>query len=763
MAKRGAILLTLTLVSTASLAASQSFAIEAHRTEKTLPSSNGVASIAWDATTFRLTQFLEHPYRYPAAGQETRNFAFDSYPGVRVGGSAAWLTAVAPIAVEHVEGTGVIHVSRSYAGVTLDEYHFTPTGLAEHASVMIVKAARVSGSGAIDAYALFNYHLGSGGPAPGTDAEQIAFNVQRDAFYEFGPSGVAFAYGSIGASSHHGATPNSPYASLMAGANLADNAGTTAATNDAVAGLQASLGDLAIGASATAGWFTVLAPDGQAQPAADRVRTWISGRTADKLLTDEIAAWHAWVTAPPAGASALEATLAKQSQVVLRMGQVTEAGKPAGQILASVAPGKWNIAWVRDMAYATVALAKSGHVAEAKAAIAFQLQATVGAYQQYVGAPYQISVVRYFGNGSEESDMNADGPNVELDGFGLFLWALDEYVAASGDTASLATWWPVVKAKVADVLVHSQEANGLIAPDSSIWEVHWNGKQRHFAYTTITAANGLCAAARLAAKASDATSGSTYLSAGQKARDALFTSLRAPDGTLAQSTEGLAGGKGWLDAAVVEAINFGLVDPSRRTARASLRTLQAGLVPPSGRGFMRSDVGDWYSSQEWIFVDLRAGRALSLHGDATASANLFAWNVAQASENYRELSELHDRVTADYAGESPMVGFGAGAYLLALVDRGKPVVPTCVSFASEPADPVDAGSGDDGGVTLGDGGASDSGMAGDGGSNGGAPGQGGSSGCSCALTGRARDVTPLGVALALAALAVARRRNRRRS
>ncbi len=762
MAKRGAILLTVAAALIGVSSAPYARAVEAHRTEKTLSSSNGVASIAWDTTSFRLTQFLEHPYRYPAAGQETRNFAFDSYPGVRVGGSAAWLTAVAPTFVEHVEGTGVVHVTRTYAGVAIDEYHFAPIGLAERASVMIVKATRTSGAGAIDAYALFNYHLGSGGPAPGSDAEQVAFNAPRDAFYEWGPSGVAFGYGSIGASNHHGATPNNPYASLVSGANLADNAGTGGATSDAVAGLQASLGDLAIGASATAGWYTVLASDGQAQAAVDRVRTWINARTADKILTDEIAAWHAWVTAPPAGASALEATLAKQSQVVLRMGQVAESGKPAGQILASIAPGKWNIAWVRDMAYATVALAKSGHVAEAKAALAFQMQATVGAYQQYVGAPYQISVVRYFGDGSEESDMNADGPNVEFDGFGLFLWALDEYVAASNDTASLATWWPVVKQKIADVLVHLQEANGLIAPDSSIWEVHWNGKQRHFAYTTITAANGLCAAARLASKASDAASGTTYLAAGQKARDALLTSLRAPDGTLAQSTEGLAAGKGWLDAAVVEAINFGLIDPTRRTARASLRTLQAGLVPPSGRGFMRSDVGDWYSSQEWIFVDLRAGHALSLHGDATASANLLSWNVAQASENFRELSELHDRVTADYAGESPMVGFGAGAYLLALLDRGKPVVPTCVTFANEPADPIDGGSGDDGGV-LGDGGAVSDGGAGDGGANGGAPGDGASSGCSCAIAGGPRDVTVFAAALALVVLVAARRSKRRES
>jgi GH15 family glucan-1,4-alpha-glucosidase len=477
--------------------------------------------------------------------------------------------------------------------------------------------------------------------------------------------------------------------------------------------------------SAWAGWISVLAPDANGAAAVDRTRAWLAGRTPDQLLSDEIAGWQAWTNAPPSGASSLESSVALQAQVVLRMGQVAEPGGGAGQILASVAPGQWNIAWVRDMAYATVGLVRSGHYPEAKAAIAFQMQAQVGAYQQYVGAPYQISVVRYYGDGSEWSDANQDGPNVEFDGFGLFLWELDEYVRASGDKASLATWWPAVKAKVADVLVKLQEPSGLVAADSSIWEVHWNGQQKHFAYTTITAANGLCSASRLAQAAGDASSAAGYTTAGQKARDAVLASLRAPDGTIVQSTEALAAGTGWLDAATLEAIDFGLVDPSRRTARATLQSIQAGLVPPSGRGLMRSDAGDAYSSNEWVFIDLRAARALELRGDASSSASLFAWNVGQASDNFGELSELHDPVTADYAGQSPMVGFGAGAYLLSLYDRGKASTPTCEAFASEPADATDGGSSGSGG---GEGGAGSGGGSSNGGGSGGSGSSGGDGG-----------------------------------
>ncbi len=699
-----------------------------HRSEEWLPSSNGLAAIAWDREQYKLVQFLEHPYTSASAGVQTRNFVYDSYPGVRIGTTGTWLNGVAPVLTEYVPGTGIVHAMRVLSGLQIDEYDFAPMGLGANASLMLVEVTQTGSAGPVDVYSLFNYHLGSGSPAPGTDSEDIVYDATRDAFYETGPSGVAMAYASLIPSSYHGSTPNNPFGLLNSGSNLMNDPGTGGPTTDAVPGFQSSMGTLAAGASAWTGWITVLAPDGNGSAAVDTVRAWVAGRAPSKLLADEISGWKAWTTPPPSGASAAEAAIDLQAQVVLRMGQVQEAGQGQGQILASVAPGMWNISWVRDMAYATVGLVRSGHYAEAKAAIAFQLGAQVGSYESYVGAPYQISVVRYYGNGTEWSDSNNDGPNVEFDGFGLFLWELDEYVKASGDTGSLATWWPAVKGKVADVLVGLQESSGLIAADSSIWEVHWDGQQKHFAYTTITAANGLCSASRLATTAGDAASSATYLAAGQKARDALLPNLRTPSGGLVQSTEALAAGSGFLDAAVVEALNFGLVDPTRHTAAATLAAMESGLVPQSGRGFMRSDAGDAYSSNEWVFVDLRSARALELQGNASYAQSLFAWNVAQAGDNFGELSELHDPVTADYAGQSPMVGFGAGAYILRLSDRGQPLTPTCGAFAAEPANPVDAGAGGSGGGGTGGGSTGGSGTGGTSTSTGsGATGTGGTS------------------------------------
>ena len=127
----------------------------------------------------------------------------------------------------------------------------------------------------------------------------------------------------------------------------------------------------------------------------------------------------------PAGLSSDERTLYLQQLAVLRMAQSREpddAGAsylPFGQITAAVRPGHWDIAWVRDGCYAIAALSRAGYSDEARAGLEFMLRAEAGRFQQYVGHPYRISVVRYLGRGKEESDTDQNGPNVEFDGFGL--------------------------------------------------------------------------------------------------------------------------------------------------------------------------------------------------------------------------------------------------------------------------------------------------------------------------------------------------------
>jgi len=705
-------------------------AVVPHRSMATLSSCNGLGTLVYDATQYKITEFLEHAYQAASSTASSRNFAYDSYPGIRVGTTGTWFNTITPTVIEYLPGTGIIHTQRTLQSLTLDEYDFAPMTLAENASVMLVKVTQNGTSGPIDLYSLFNYQVGTGSP-PSNTGESSSYDTMYDAYYEWGNASATMAFASLSPSSYHGTDSSTgadnPFGLLNSGSNLGNDSGTMNVTG-AVEGFQQTIGTLAQGATAWAGWVSILAPDpNNAQAGVITARTWQNSQTPAQILSSEQAFWSSWIKPPPAGASATEAALDQQSQVILKMAQVTEPAPAYGQIMAAISPGEWNITWVRDMAYSTVALAKSGHFAEAKAALTFQMNANVGGYQSYLGGsdsdagvPYQISVCRYYGDGTEWSDSNNDGPNIEFDGFGLFLWALDEYVTASGDTAFLSTWWPTIKPKVADVLVHLQEPSGLISPDSSIWEVHWDGQERHFAYTTASAANGLCSASRLATKAGDSASSTTYMTQGSLARDALVGSLRMPSGSLAQSTEAIAAATLWLDASPIEAINWGLIDPAGHTAQTTMSAMLSGLVPPSGEGFMRDQSGAYYDSQEWVFIDLRSDRAFALGGNTTLSTSLFTWNTAQGSDNFNELSELHDATTASYAGAAPMVGFGAGAYIIALTDRGTPVTPSCGSFAVEPGGGTDGGS--DAGVddAAADSGSSpDSSASADGGSGGG--------------------------------------------
>src|SRR3984885_4857218 len=90
-----------------------------HLSEEWLPSSNGMAAIAWDREQYKLVQFLEHPYAAASSTATTRNFLYDSYPGVRIGGvgtAGTWLDTVAPSLVEYLPGTGIVHSQRLLSG-----------------------------------------------------------------------------------------------------------------------------------------------------------------------------------------------------------------------------------------------------------------------------------------------------------------------------------------------------------------------------------------------------------------------------------------------------------------------------------------------------------------------------------------------------------------------------------------------------------------------------------------------------------------------
>ena len=80
-----------------------------------LVSSNGLAVAGYDVTQNRITSFLEHPYRTRSDGAQTRDVAYDLYPGLRVGSTGTWLGDVTPSSVAYEVGTAA-EAARAGAG-----------------------------------------------------------------------------------------------------------------------------------------------------------------------------------------------------------------------------------------------------------------------------------------------------------------------------------------------------------------------------------------------------------------------------------------------------------------------------------------------------------------------------------------------------------------------------------------------------------------------------------------------------------------------
>jgi GH15 family glucan-1,4-alpha-glucosidase len=749
----------------------------------------------------------------------TRDLLFDAYFGLRSGGKQAWLTSDAVKIdksgyVEHVAGavggTGVVRMVQSRGALEITQYFFCPMGLQHAGFVMVatIKNIGASEETGVSLFSLHNFHLGFGRPGAladvGENGETASYSTNNQELLERGFAGVIVGR-PLAAPTHHagswGGAPSDQnlFAIVDSGSgNFPDLTGEAPGHDGTVTGFQWDVGTLAPQAEK---WLGVVFAHHGDPFAAAQVQSWldafVKGRSAQQIIVDEIAQWkqiQAGLKVPSSLDPKHEA-LYRQSAAMLSMAQVTEstsflrewltkdgekrytrfgdkpsappaqlpatiAHRGSGAILASLPPGEWTVAWLRDGAYAAAALAEMGApgAARARQALQFYLGAEGGRFQKwqelapYGMPPYRLSLVRYHGFGVEETDFNDFGPNLEFDGFGLFLWSLRRYHRATQDAAFVNDNWPAVKSEIADVIVALIEKDsGLLRPDSSIWETHWKGRERHWAYTNITAARGLCDAADLAALAGDTSSEAKYRAAGIALRKAIATKLTDADGAIASNSEELASGSGYWDAAVLDAIALELFDPKGKIAKATIAGLDKNLRVPAGAGWARNDdrfdhagkadLSPWgseYDSGEWVFVDMRGAVAASLMGDAERANRLTKWVRDQASANYLEIGEVFDEGKGTYKFNSPMIGFGAGAYALALQQLGNKPDPACGAYHEE-----------GGGGAGGAGGASGDTARGE-----------GKSGCSCELAGPG-SLGGRSVLAALVVVGLARRRARR--
>ena len=617
-------------------------------------------------------------------GNPRRNLVYDLYFGIRAGGTTGWLNAPTSAgSPEYIDQTNIIHAPTTLAGTSADSYYFAPFDFPGNLVVALLHAP-----GASDGFSLLNFHMGGTPYAPDVNGESLTPIPAQMAISETGPGGGAMVYVPLSGVDH--ADCQHVYANVMAGMDLGSD--QTCSGNDVVPGFEKTLG--------ADGWC-----GGGHRLRRERVRRPHDG-PADQR--PGVRAGPPTSSSPPprpsskAGASrrpraprsATTSTprCGSRARAVLRMGQVTEpttsTRKNTGMILASLPPGEWHTGWVRDGQYSTVALSRSGHYAEAKASLEFFLNATpVGEYKSYVGNQnYRISVCRYFGSGEEQADYSGQAtPNVEIDGWGMVLWAARQYVEASGDTAWLSsstqlgpTVYQALVQGIAQPLEANMETNGIVKADSGIWEVH-DANKKHFAFTTMAAARGFCDLAALAKKMGNAADASHYAALSATVKTAFLASFVDSQGALGGTIEGIANNQ-YYDGSVAEAFTWNILPSfSGATANATLGVL--GQLKVASGGFKRNNDGlSSYDDNEWILVDLLISNALRRNG-RTAEADSYVSLVSdQAAANFFLLPELYNAVASDgpigiYTGSIPMVGYGGGAFLITTLDRAGLIEP----------------------------------------------------------------------------------------
>ena len=664
-----------------------------------LVTGNGFGFQVFDIAAGAIKQYLERPYRFlranptnpDADGLVRRNLAFDTYFGVKAGGTAAWIGGHAPSEVGYVDQSNVIRSVVGVGSVSTESFYFSPFGYDGNAMVMVLRVTNTGSSPVpVSAYAIHNFKLGSAPnpDEPGSSGETIASDAT--ATTETGPGGGTMIYEPIGGADVASCAADA-YATVAAGAGLTPLAACSG--EDRKPAFAKDLGSLAAGASATWGVAVLFAGDGT--PAATRAawETFAAGRSAAAVLADSLAEFEAWRKPPPPGLSPSETAVWRQSESVLRMSQVRESyqetprRKNRGMVLASLPPGGWHTQWTRDATYALTAMARSGHWDEAKLGLNFFLDADANRFKSFLGnVDYRISTVRYYGDGQEDSDFSgAPTRNIEIDGWGLVLWAARQYVDASADvdwlnatTAKGDTVYDALKVGVADALAANLESSGIPIADASIWEVHW-GNREHFLYTAAAAARGFCDMATLARRAGRMDDIEHYRALSQAAVDAIKGGFIDSHNVLAGSLERLARGSNYRDGSTLETVTWGLVAGDSPIGKATLASMSF-LQTPAG-GYKRLEGSqDQYDTDEWILIDLRASGAFRRNGNVAKADALLGTVSAQAAVNNNLLPELYNTRSASgqigaYSGSIPMVGYGAGAYEMTLLDRAGLVEP----------------------------------------------------------------------------------------
>jgi glucoamylase len=290
-----------------------------------------------------------------------------------------------------------------------------------------------------------------------------------------------------------------------------------------------------------------------------------------------------------------------------------------GGIVASLAP-QWRYVWPRDSAFAAVALAHSGHLADAVRALQFlqRVQAPDGSFQ-----------ARYHPDGSAV----LDGRGGQEDDPGWALWAVDAVLAAEpqhGREALAHSLRPLVHRSLERLVDRTSGPGALPAPGGDYWEVRESRLTLGIAAPTLA---GLYAGSRLVSSWDAALAHSAAADASR-----LRTSIEVEFGASGYSR--YAGGAG-PDAAVTFLLPPFLDSPlngAPEVADSAVPRLRqpAGGVSP-GATWPRRDGVSW--TPETALFMLSAAEA----GDRVDATNWLTWLAAHSTAS----GSLPEKVRAD--------------------------------------------------------------------------------------------------------------------
>jgi hypothetical protein len=450
-------------------------------------------------------------------------------------------------------------------------------------------------------------------------------------------------------------------------------------------------------AASTAWALVALDSERQVGDAIGELTRWRAGLSPGQIVLRELAEFEQWRVEPAVQfRSEKERHLWRQSETMLRIAQSREpnrADRHGNGLIVAALPDVFSTPWVRDMAWATAALVRMGHREEARAALLayFNARPTGKMRAEVGGADYQVSVVRYWGDGAEEPFFTQEGStNIEFDNWGEVLWGLGEYLRRYDDPDLLrtATHRGQLYQSARDFIVKPLMANaekygdGLImAADTSIWEERQKDK-KHFAFSTALAIVGLREFAEVARRAGDdvartqALANATLLSKG-------FSIAFIRDGKLRGTLE--QGVKNDIDGALLPVINFGLVD-DREVIGDAVQRMELLKVGSGGYRRVRGTYTDpglfeyWYEQQEFLFVDFSLAQLYRRIGRNAEADAMLSRIVDKAAADHNIIPEMYVAVpcelfpgrVGDPTGAMPMVGYGAGAFVLHLLERERP-------------------------------------------------------------------------------------------